>query len=83
MAVETVAAVAEEMPLVLVVEPQAPPWAQHTVQFPQTGELPEEQEEAKKVARRCALYLFVDNVLYRKRLNGVKLKCIDTSPTYL
>ena len=47
---------AEEMPLVLAVEPQAPAWAQHTVQFLQTGELPEEQEEAEKVARRSALY---------------------------
>ena len=41
---------AEEMPLVLAVEPQAPAWAQHTVRFLQTGELPKEQEEAEKVA---------------------------------
>ena len=67
---------AEEMPLVLAVEPQASAWAQHTVRFLQTGELPEEQEEAEKVARRSAMYQFVDDVLYRKRLNGVKLKCI-------
>ena len=66
----------EDMPLVLAVEPQAPAWAQHTVQFLQTGELPEEQEEAEKVARRSGMYQFVDNVLYRKRPNGVKFKCI-------
>ena len=42
----------------------------------QTGELPEEQEEAEKVARRSAMYQFVDDILYRKRPNGVKLKCI-------
>ena len=65
------------MPLVLVVEPQAPAWAQHTVRFLQKGELPEEQEEAERVARRSTLYQFVDNVLYRKRPNGVKLKCIS------
>ena len=29
--IETVAPMAEEMPLVLAVEPQAPAWAQHTV----------------------------------------------------
>ena len=46
LAVETTAPTAEYMPLVLVVEPQAPAWARHTVQFLQTGELPEEQEEA-------------------------------------
>ena len=41
LAVETAAPMAEEMPLVLAVEPQAPAWAQHTVRFLQTGELPE------------------------------------------
>ena len=73
---EIAAPIAEEMPLVLAVEPQAPAWAQHTVRFLQTGELPEEQEEAEKVAHRSTMYLFVDDVLYRKRPNGVKLKCI-------
>ena len=76
LAVETVAPMVEEMPLVLAVEHQAPAWAQHTVRFLQTGELPEEQEEAEKVARRSALYQFVDDVLYKRRPNGVKLKCI-------
>ena len=76
LAVETAAPMAEETPLVLAVEPLAPAWAQHTVQFLQTGELPEEQEEAEKVARRSAMYQFIDGVLYRKRPNGVKLKCI-------
>ena len=77
MAIETAAPVADEMPLVLVVEPQAPTWAQHTVRFVQKGEIPEEQEEAERVARWSALFQFVDNVLYRKRSNGVKLKCIS------
>ena len=77
MAVEAAAPVVEETPLVLVVEPQAPAWAQPTVRFLQKGELPEEQEEAERVARRSALYQFVDNELYRKRPNGVKLKCIS------
>ena len=65
------------MPLVLVVEPQAPAWAQHTVRFLQKGELPEDQEEAERVARRSTLYQFIDNVLHRKRPNGVKFKCIS------
>ena len=66
LAVEIAAPMAEEMPLVLAVEPQAPAWAQHTVWFLQIGKLPEEQEEAEKVARLSAMYRFVDNVLYRK-----------------
>ena len=50
MTVDTTALVAEEMPLVLVIEPRAPAWAQHIVRFLQIGELPEEQEEAERVA---------------------------------
>ena len=42
LAVETAAPMAEEMPLALAIEPQAPAWAQHTVQFLQTWELLEE-----------------------------------------
>ena len=75
LAVEVAAPVAEDVPLVLAVEPQALAWAQPTVRFLQTGELPEEQEEAKKVARRSNMYQFVDNTLYRRRPNGVMLKC--------
>ena len=55
LAVETAAPMTKEMPLVLAVEPQAPAWAQHTVQFLQTGELPKEQEEAEKVALSVCL----------------------------
>src|SRR3954465_2604366 len=76
LAVETAAPIAEEMPLVLAVEPQAPAWAQYTVRFLQTRELPEEQEEAEKVARQSSMYQFVDSTLYRRGRNGVKLKCI-------
>jgi hypothetical protein len=50
LAAEASAPTAEEMPLVLVAEPQAPTWAQQIVRFLQTGELPDEQEEAEKVA---------------------------------
>ena len=66
LAVVIAAPMAEEMPLVLAVEPLAPARAQHTVRFLQTGELPEEQEEAEKVARQSAMYQFVDDVLYKK-----------------
>jgi hypothetical protein len=64
------------MPLVLVVEPQALSWAPQIVQFLQTGELPDDQEGAEKVARQSSIYQFVDNILHRKRPNGVKLRCI-------
>ena len=56
MTVETAAPTAEEMPLVLAIKPQALAWARHAVRFIQTGELPEEQEEAEIVARQSAMY---------------------------
>jgi hypothetical protein len=42
LAVEVSTPMNEEVPLVLVVEPQDPTWVQHIVNFLQTGELPEE-----------------------------------------
>jgi hypothetical protein len=44
------------MPLVLFVDPQASAWAHQIVQFLQTGELPDNQEEAEKVARQSSMY---------------------------
>lgn len=63
----------EEVPLVLVAEPQAPTWARHMVHFLQTGELPDDQDEDERVARRASMYQFVDDTLYRRRPNGVKI----------
>src|SRR3954463_4790746 len=65
------------MPLVLAVEPRAPAWAQQIVRFLQTGELPDDPEEIEKITRQSSMYQFVDNELYRRRLNGVRLKCIS------
>ena len=67
---------AEQVPLVLVAEPQDPTWARYIVHFLQTGELPGDQDEAEKVTRRASMYQFVDDTLYRRRPNGVKLKCV-------
>ena len=74
--VEEAAPATEDVPLYLAIEPQAPAWAQPTVYFLQIGELPEEQEEAEKVARQSNMYQFVDDTLYRRRPNRVRLKCI-------
>ena len=38
----------EEVPLVLVAEPQAPTWARHIVHFLQTGELPVSKMKLKE-----------------------------------
>ena len=54
---------AEEMPFVLFVEPQAPTWAQQIAHFLQTGKIPKEQEQAEKVAGQSSMYQFVDNIL--------------------
>src|SRR4051812_41888608 len=48
LAVETTTPIAEEMPLVLAVEPQAPAWAQHTVRFLQTWDFLRSRKKRKK-----------------------------------
>ena len=58
-AVEECTPTNEEVPLVLIAEPQAPTWARQIVRFLQTGELPEDQEEAKRVARRANMEIAV------------------------
>ena len=73
---EAGAPASEEVPLVLNAEPQAPTWARHIIHFLQTGELPSNQYEAERVARRASMYQFVNDTLYRRRPNGVKLKCV-------
>ena len=77
LAVEAGVPAAALMPLVLAVEPRAPAWAQQIVRFLQTGELPDDPEEIEKITRQSSMYQFVDNKLYRRRLNGVRLKCIS------
>ncbi|XP_020153512.1 uncharacterized protein [Aegilops tauschii subsp. strangulata] len=77
LAIEASSPTVEEMPLVFVVEPQALAWVQHIVQFSKTGELPDNPEESEKVARQSSMYQFVGDILYRKRPNGMKLKCIS------
>ena len=66
----------EEVPLVLVAEPQAPTCTRHIVHFLQTGEHPDEQDEAERIAWRDSMYQFIDDTLYRRRPNGVKFKCV-------
>lgn len=48
LAIETAAPAAEDVPLVLAVEPQAPAWAQHTVHFLQIGELLSNKKRQKE-----------------------------------
>ena len=38
--------------------------------------LPADDHEAEEVARRAKLYVLIDGDLYRRRDNGVKLRCI-------
>ena len=63
---EAGAPAAEEVPLVLVTEPQAPTWARHIVHFLQAKELPSDQDEAERVAPRASMYPFINNTHYKK-----------------
>ena len=53
-----------------------PPWAQDIVKYMVEHALPEDDHEAEQLARRAKLYVLTDGELYRRRENGVKLRCI-------
>src|SRR3954464_8623879 len=42
------------------------------------GELPSNLKDAERVARQSLMYLLLDESLYRRHPNGVKLLCIPT-----
>ena len=62
--------------MVLPLEWTHPPWAQDIVKYMTEHTLPADDHEAEKVACRAKLYVLIDGDLYRRRDNGVKLRCI-------
>ena len=61
---------------VCTVEPQVPDWATKIARYLREDELPENREDTEKVAHQASMYVFIDGDLYRRRPNGVKLRCI-------
>ena len=62
--------------VVLPVEGTHPPWARDIVKYIMEHALPEDDHDAERVARQAKLYVMIDGELYRRRDNGVKLRCI-------
>ena len=62
--------------MVLPVEGAHPPWARDIVKYIMEHVLPEDDHDAERVARQAKLYVMIDGELYRRRDNGVKLRCI-------
>ena len=62
--------------MVLPLEKSHPPWAHDIVKYMIEHTLPLDDHEAEKMARRVKLYVLIDGDLYRRRDNGVKLRCI-------
>ena len=61
---------------VLPVEGAHPPWAQNIIKYMTEYALPEDDQEAERVAHQAKLYVLIDGELYRRRDNGGKLRCI-------
>jgi len=62
--------------MVLPVEGTYPPWARDIVKYIMEHALLEDNHDAERVARQAKLYVMIDGELYRRRDNGVKLRCI-------
>ena len=63
--------------LLLALEPQEGCWIPELKDYPMQGILPENEEEAERVARKATAYCIQDGELYRKRTNDVSLGCIS------
>jgi hypothetical protein len=55
---------------------QAPPWADDLLRYIRDHTLPEDNKDAERVARQAKMYALIDEHLYQRRGNGVKLWCI-------
>jgi transposase InsO family protein len=53
-------------------------WILELKAFLVSGKLPEEESEAERIVRQASRYCIKDGDLYRRRPNGVALKCIST-----
>ena len=63
--------------LLLALEPQEGCWISELKNYLMQGTLPENEEEAERVARQATAYCIKDGELYRKRPNDVSLCCIS------
>src|SRR5664279_5454073 len=64
--------------LLLAMTHQAASWITELRNYKEKGTLPEDDAEAERLARQATLYCWKDNELYRKRPNGVALRCVST-----
>ncbi|XP_020154324.1 uncharacterized protein [Aegilops tauschii subsp. strangulata] len=63
--------------LLLALEPQEGCWTKEFKAYLLQETLPEEEEDAERVARQATAYCIQDDELYRKRPNDVSLRCIS------
>ena len=57
---------------------QATGWIAELKDYLKSGTLPPDDAEAERVARQARSYCMVDDDLYRRRPNGVALRCVST-----
>ena len=52
-------------------------WMTPIISFPQDGHLSQDVEEAKKVRKRIARFIILNDTLYKKGFSLAYLKCVD------
>ena len=64
--------------LLLAVTHQTASWITEIKDYLKSGNLPEDEAEAERIARQATNYCVKDDDLYRKRPNEIALKCVST-----
>ena len=54
-------------------------WAKTLIDYLEKGDLPEDEAEAECVSRQAKMYYVVEGKLFRRRPNGVGLRCVPPS----
>jgi hypothetical protein len=61
----------------MVAEETTPPWAAELLRYLRDHTLPQDDKQAKRIARQARMDALVDGELYRRLDSGVKLHCIS------
>lgn len=57
--------------------PGEPEWVLKVVKYLDTGELPVEKEEERKIKRRVARFTWIEGILYKRGFSTPLLKCVS------
>jgi hypothetical protein len=56
---------------------EIPSWAEPFSNYLITGDLPQDEVEARRIQRRAGVYTIINNELYKRSMSGIFQKCIE------